>query len=397
MKSITRPAEGCTGTKTDVVVTPSADSERRVSWSCVSGAWVSKTEWTKYPHADVKRVGTGPAAETFYLHRDHLASVARITDVGAATVETDAYAPYGTRTSTLTPGAGGTTPDRAESKGFTGERDDPEVGLLYLLARYYDPKLGLFVSPDTWDPLKEGVGTNRYGYAGNDPVNKADRNGHSFIDPAYTAPLSAAVAAPIPGGAKAVAVAVGGLIVAAGLAVAIKDAINPPAPPAVAPADPIAALDAALANGSIPDRSRGLADSFAMSNARSGQGAFRDALTVAGALTQNQQAHHIVAVAADNRWADASRDKLKDVGIHLNNPVNGVGLTNHRGPHTHKYDQAVHDRLQNARTLPEVVVALRGIAMELKAADLFGFSPNDWGAAQTRSEKPEPNPSRDDR
>ena len=102
--------------------------------------------------------------------------------MGAATVETDAYRPYGQRTSTLAAGSDGVTPDRADSKGFTGERDDPEVGLLYLHARYYDPKLGIFVSPDTWDPLKEGVGTNRYAYAGNDPVNKADRNGHAEGD-----------------------------------------------------------------------------------------------------------------------------------------------------------------------------------------------------------------------
>lgn len=184
VKSITHPATGCSGTRTDVVVTPSADSERRTSWSCVSGAWVSKTEWTKYPHADVKRVGTGASADTFFLHRDHLATVSRITDIGAATVETDSYKPFGLRTSTLTAGTDGVTPDRAESKGFTGERDDPEVGLLYLHARYYDPKIGIFVSPDTWDPLLPGVGTNRYAYAGNDPVNKADRNGHSTGDEA---------------------------------------------------------------------------------------------------------------------------------------------------------------------------------------------------------------------
>ncbi|WP_197433909.1 RHS repeat-associated core domain-containing protein [Agrobacterium vitis] len=35
-----------------------------------------------------------------------------------------------------------------------------------------------FISPDDWDPTKEGVGTNRYAYAGNDPVNKSDPNGH---------------------------------------------------------------------------------------------------------------------------------------------------------------------------------------------------------------------------
>jgi hypothetical protein len=35
-----------------------------------------------------------------------------------------------------------------------------------------------FVSPDDFDPTLPGVGTNRYAYAGNDPVNKADPNGH---------------------------------------------------------------------------------------------------------------------------------------------------------------------------------------------------------------------------
>ncbi|MBP1859084.1 hypothetical protein J2Z75_002596 [Rhizobium herbae] len=35
-----------------------------------------------------------------------------------------------------------------------------------------------FIQPDTWDPTVEGVGTNRYAYAGNDPVNNSDPNGH---------------------------------------------------------------------------------------------------------------------------------------------------------------------------------------------------------------------------
>ncbi|WP_172724550.1 RHS repeat-associated core domain-containing protein [Neorhizobium tomejilense] len=35
-----------------------------------------------------------------------------------------------------------------------------------------------FISPDDWDPTKEGVGTNRYAYAQNDPVNKSDPSGH---------------------------------------------------------------------------------------------------------------------------------------------------------------------------------------------------------------------------
>ncbi|MBK8458223.1 MAG: hypothetical protein IPL47_14905 [Phyllobacteriaceae bacterium] len=42
-----------------------------------------------------------------------------------------------------------------------------------------DFRIGRFVSPDDWDPILPGVGTNRYAYAENDPVNKADNNGHA--------------------------------------------------------------------------------------------------------------------------------------------------------------------------------------------------------------------------
>jgi hypothetical protein len=35
-----------------------------------------------------------------------------------------------------------------------------------------------FISPDDWDPTMSGVGTNRYAYSQNDPVNKSDKNGH---------------------------------------------------------------------------------------------------------------------------------------------------------------------------------------------------------------------------
>ncbi|CDX21212.1 conserved exported hypothetical protein [Mesorhizobium sp. ORS 3324] len=39
-----------------------------------------------------------------------------------------------------------------------------------------------FISPDTMDPTIVGVGTNRYAYASNDPVNKSDPNGHMIGD-----------------------------------------------------------------------------------------------------------------------------------------------------------------------------------------------------------------------
>jgi uncharacterized protein RhaS with RHS repeats len=43
------------------------------------------------------------------------------------------------------------------------------------------PANARFIQPDTMDPTIQGVGTNRYAYAGNDPVNNSDPNGHSWV------------------------------------------------------------------------------------------------------------------------------------------------------------------------------------------------------------------------
>ena len=65
-----------------------------------------------------------------------------------------------------------------ETKGFVGERFDEDSGLQYLNARYFDPELGRFIQPDWFEVTKAGVGTNRYAYAGNDPVNLSDPGGN---------------------------------------------------------------------------------------------------------------------------------------------------------------------------------------------------------------------------
>ena len=93
-----------------------------------------------------------------------------ITDGAGAVVQARLYRPYGAKA--LESGSD------TEAKGFIGERHDAETGLIYLNARYYDPVLGRFLSPDTLDPTLPGVGTNRYAYSLNDPVNKKDPNGN---------------------------------------------------------------------------------------------------------------------------------------------------------------------------------------------------------------------------
>jgi RHS repeat-associated protein len=128
--------------------------------------------WSKHVHADAKRVGAGGTSQVFFHHRDHLASVKVISNASGQEVKRTVYRPCGEK--------GPETGTHAESKGYIGERHDVETGLIYLNARYYDPVIARFVSPDWLDPNKAGVGTNRYSYSDNDPVNKADNNGHQF-------------------------------------------------------------------------------------------------------------------------------------------------------------------------------------------------------------------------
>ena len=68
-----------------------------------------------------------------------------------------------------------------EDKGFLGERYDEHAELQFLNNRYYDPELALFIQPDWLGVTEQGVGTNRYAYANNDPVNKLDPEGNSWI------------------------------------------------------------------------------------------------------------------------------------------------------------------------------------------------------------------------
>jgi RHS repeat-associated protein len=54
---------------------------------------------------------------------------------------------------------------------FSTKELEPHAGLLYFGARYYDPAVGRWLTPD---PLGMADGTNVYAYCGNDPVNRVD-------------------------------------------------------------------------------------------------------------------------------------------------------------------------------------------------------------------------------
>jgi RHS repeat-associated protein len=123
----------------------------------------------------IEEIGPAPQG-TIFLHNDQLGSTRLLTNAAGAVVATYTYDPYGhlaTHTGTAS------TPF-----GYAGQYTDPESGLQYLRARYYDPTTAQFLNVD---PLKTMTATP-YGYAGDNPVNALDSTGTVFTTDGGGAP-----------------------------------------------------------------------------------------------------------------------------------------------------------------------------------------------------------------
>ena len=104
-----------------------------------------------------------------YYHADGLGSIVRTTNLAGAAVENRQYDAWG-------------NPETAADQpgyAFTGREWDPETGLYYYRARYYDPKVGRFISED---PIGLAAGPNGYVYAGGRPTNAVDPSGLDWIE-----------------------------------------------------------------------------------------------------------------------------------------------------------------------------------------------------------------------
>ncbi len=109
----------------------------------------------------IERAGVDP---TRWLHTDATGSVFAITDATGTLTGSCAYDAWGNRI--------GQNGDQV-GLGWQSQYQDPETGLYYLRMRYYDPATAQFTTPDPLDALT----AERYGYAGNDPINRSDPMG----------------------------------------------------------------------------------------------------------------------------------------------------------------------------------------------------------------------------
>lgn len=112
---------------------------------------------------------------TYFFHHDHLGNTILITDVTGGIVHEVGYYPFGNVAFAI----GG----NPSSYQFMGNEWDSETGLVYSRSRYYDPRLGRFISPDLFvlmNPeklLSLPVNLNLYGYAANNPMRLVDDEG----------------------------------------------------------------------------------------------------------------------------------------------------------------------------------------------------------------------------
>ena len=121
----------------------------------------------------------GETNQTLYYHNNHIQSLSIITDSGGNLVLRNAFTPYGEIITSKSTNPG------AYQNSFGDGQYDQSSSLYYLNARYYDPQLGRFLSPDNQVGNKVfGIDAfNRYAYSGNNPVDYNDPSGHfiSFL------------------------------------------------------------------------------------------------------------------------------------------------------------------------------------------------------------------------
>jgi len=114
------------------------------------------------------------SGQDFYYCRDGLGSVAQITDSNGQVIEKYTYDAYGNTVIRNASGVLLSASPIGNTYGFTGRSLDYESGLYYYRARYYEPRLGRFLTPD---PIGFGGGSNFYAYCLNNPVNFIDPSG----------------------------------------------------------------------------------------------------------------------------------------------------------------------------------------------------------------------------
>lgn len=147
----------------------------------------SNTQEIKYIFLGGRKIATVTTPSTgsgqqggavHYHHHNHLDSTNVVTDAMGNIRQVLEYEPFG---KTIEVQSAATRAEEAR-RTFSSHYADNETGLYYMRARYYDPSLGRFLTADTIVQNPHRPSTfNRYSYAGNNPINHFDPDGHGWL------------------------------------------------------------------------------------------------------------------------------------------------------------------------------------------------------------------------
>jgi RHS repeat-associated protein len=125
-----------------------------------------------------------------FWHKDSLGSLVATTDHTGAVTARYSYDPFGKRryTGGSYDGSGAIVVDwtintnNGTQRGFTGDEQLDDVGLVHMNGRLFDPTTGRFIQPDPFIQNPENLQNfNRYGYCFGNPLNCTDPTGYCFL------------------------------------------------------------------------------------------------------------------------------------------------------------------------------------------------------------------------
>lgn len=125
-------------------------------------------EYLNGPGIDNKIRQTDSGGADLYYTANELGSTIALTNDTGEMVEAIGYDSFGNSTGSL-----------FTRYGYTGREFDPDTGLMYYRARWYDPQVGRFISEDS-KGLAGGI--NLYSYVSNNPIVWKDPFGLSPSD-----------------------------------------------------------------------------------------------------------------------------------------------------------------------------------------------------------------------
>ena len=147
-----------------------------------NGSMANATIKTYWPAGLGLDIDSNSSATTLqrWTHDDRLGSITAITNEAGTLTDTMPYDAWGNRRNLTN--APLTSPLRGytgtDNKGFTGQEELDQQGLVHLNGRIYDPFVGRFLSadPEIQDPTHT-QSYNRYTYVWNNPTNLTDPTG----------------------------------------------------------------------------------------------------------------------------------------------------------------------------------------------------------------------------